>query len=114
MRLLEYMFGLTSVASLVFALYVYFAGKAFANSMVEKLRAARNDLRGIGATATRIREITDSPDWDDGSKVQMVRQLACSLEDSTSSRMNTLDNGTDWVGLSTEEIRKDLARSGRK
>ena len=75
MTTLEYIFGIAPVTSLLFAFYVYLFDKAFMYSLIEKLHAARNDLRAIGASTTQIREVTDSPDWDDNRKVRIAGSL---------------------------------------
>ena len=82
-------------------------------SLIEKLRAARNNLRAINETAIQMCEIADSEEHDAAIKVGRMRELAVAIERAYQSRMNSIDNGGEWGGMSTKEIIKDFAR-GKK
>jgi hypothetical protein len=106
----EWVFGLASLLSLLFAIYTYFKSREFIYPLLEKLRATRNSFAAIELTAKRIVLIADLKEKSDQEKVMIMRQLARSIEETSWTRMNTIDNGTNWGELSVSQIYKLIAK----
>ncbi|CAK8713748.1 hypothetical protein KKHLCK_02800 [Candidatus Electrothrix laxa] len=104
MTVTELIFGASSLVSLVFAVYTYFKSREMIYPLIEKLRASRNNLLAIEKQAKRIVTIVDLKEKDDAQKIMMARQIARSIEESTSTRMNTIDDGKKWNELNVKEI----------
>jgi hypothetical protein len=99
-----WVFGFASLASFFFALYVYFKSREFIYPLIEKLRASRNSFRKLEMDTRRIVMIADSKEYNPEEKVKMMRHVTRTINESLYTYMNTVDNGEDWGGLSTEEI----------
>jgi hypothetical protein len=103
-----WVFGLSSLASLVFAVFVYFKSREYIYPLIEKLRASRNNFVKIEKTANRIVAVADAKDLSSDDKMRQVRQLARSISESINGCVNTIDDGVDWDHLSAKEIFKRL------
>ena len=99
-----WVFGVASLASFFFALYVYYKSKEFIYPLIEKLRASRNNFRKLDMDAKRIAMVADLKEHTPEEKVKMMRQIARSINESLHTYINTIDNGEDWGSLNAEEI----------
>jgi hypothetical protein len=108
MGIMELIFGTASLGSLIFALIIYFNGKAHIHALIEKLRASRNNFVQISKHARRIVNIAENKEKEAKEKVMMMRQIARSIEETTGIRMNVIDEGKDWENLNDKQIYKAL------
>jgi hypothetical protein len=99
-----WVFGVASIASLVFAVYVHFKSKEYIYPLIEKLRASRNHFRQIENTAERIVSVADSKELTPEEKIGRIRQLSRTICENTGIYMNTIDDGVDWGHLSVKAI----------
>jgi hypothetical protein len=91
-----WIFGFASLASLVFAVYVYFKSREYIYPLIEKLRASRNNLVHIDINIKRIADIAALDNTSPEEKVQMMRQVAWAISEGIHTHMNTIDDGFDW------------------
>ncbi len=106
----EWIFGLASLLSLLFAVYTYFKSREYVYPLIEKLRASRNNFVSIDQTVKRMVTIADAKDKSDTDKVIILRQLARTIQEDTNKRMNTIDDGKNWQDLSVKEIYQLIIR----
>ena len=99
-----WVFGFASLASLVFAVYVYFKSKEYIYPLIEKLRASRNNFRHIDGNLKQIADIADLNDVSADEKVRMMRQVAWSMREGTHTWMNTIDDGNDWGKQNVKQL----------
>jgi hypothetical protein len=97
-------FGVASLASLVFAVYVYFKSREYIYPLIEKLRASINNFVQIERTANRIVSIAESKELSPEEKIKQVRQLARTISENISSCVNTIDEGVSWSHLNAKAI----------
>ena len=105
---LNIVFGLTTVASLVFAVYTYFKSRELVYPLIEKLRSSRNHFIKFYMAAERIEKIAESQGTPDAEKVGLMREAAGTITLGHHTVMNVIDEGQDWGAKSSREIRKLL------
>ena len=99
-----WVFGFSSLASLVLALYLHFKSRELILPLIEKLNASKNNFDQIGKVANRIVSVADSKDLTPEDKIRQVRQLSRTIGESINSYVNTIDDGVDWSHMSAKEI----------
>ncbi|MGQ0762682.1 MAG: hypothetical protein ACT4OT_11820 [Acidobacteriota bacterium] len=107
-----WVFGFASLASLVFAVYVYFKSHEYIYPLIEKLRASRNNLVHINTNLKRINDIAALENATADEKVRMMRQVARTISEGIHTCMNTIDDGFDWNKRNVKQI-YDGIRSSR-
>jgi len=99
-----WVFGFASLASLVFAVYVYFKSREYIYPLIEKLRASRNNLRHIDINLKRITDIAELNNITPDEKVRMMRQVAWTISEGIHTCMNTIDDGIDWGKKNVKQL----------
>src|SRR5436309_832669 len=99
-----WVFGLSSLASLVFAVYIYFRSREHIYPLIEKLRASRNNLRHLELNLNRIISIAELKEIPAEEKVRMMRQVARAVGEGIHTCMNTIDDGVNWGEKSVKQI----------
>lgn len=107
-----WVFGFASLASLVFAVYVYFKSHEYIYPLIEKLRASRNNFVHINASLNRINDIAALENTTADEKVRMMRQVARTISGGIHTYMNTIDDGYDWNERNVKQL-YDSMRSSR-
>ena len=107
---LNLIFGGVGVASFLFALYTYFKSREYIYSLIEKLRASRNQFIQIGHVSDRIQLLasSDVQGLKPQQKIGQMRELAATIGENVHRYMNTIDDGVDWGELSAAAIFKKL------
>jgi hypothetical protein len=108
MSVIEMIFGIASLLSLLFAVYIYFKSKEWIYPLIEKLRASRNNFIEVGRKANRIVKIAELKNRSSDEKVMMMRQVARTIEEGVDRHMHTIDDGKDWEELNVKEIYSNL------
>lgn len=106
---MEWIFGLASLLSLLFAIYTYFSQRSMIHGLIEKLRSARNGFEVVGLRAKRIVEISKQQEHDDTHKQEMMRQVAYSILDGINKDMNDIDEGRNWGQMTWRDIYAELS-----
>ena len=108
----EWIFGLASLLSLLFAVYIYFKSREWIYPLIEKLRASRNNFIEVARKANRIVMIAELKEKNPEEKVMMMRQVARTINEAIDRHMNTINNGNDWGQLNVREIYNQLKGAG--
>lgn len=108
--ILYWIFGLSSFCSLLFALFVYFKSREWIYPLIIKLKASWNNLQIIESKAARIVNVAGIKEMPENEKIEIMRQIARTIQDTLQKNMNTIDDGKNWQEKSIKEIYNTIKR----
>lgn len=106
----EWIFGIVTLASFMFAIYTYYKKRASIFALLEKLRASRNNFYALDQELVRIAKVVETNELSDVEKIKIVRQFAHSMHENMWTNTNTIDDGKDWGKFSIKMIYKTICK----